>query len=53
MRSYEFADRCGCGSLPNTAVVAPREARNLGMERDLMQLVVVPQGVRTDGASPP
>jgi hypothetical protein len=39
---------------PNQAVVAPREARDLGRGRRPMKWVVVPQWVRTgDGASPP
>jgi hypothetical protein len=33
-------------------LVAPRKARNLGIERNLMKLVVVTQWVRTAGASP-
>jgi hypothetical protein len=38
---------------PNQALVAPREARDLGMGRSPMQWVVVTQWVRTgDGASP-
>jgi|SRR5215831_7924546 len=37
---------------PNLAVVAPREARNLGIERKLMKLVGVTQWVRTTCASP-
>ncbi len=37
---------------PNKGLVAPREARNLGIESNLMKWVVVPQWVRTAGASP-
>ena len=33
---------------PNPRMLAPRYARSLGIERDLMQGVVVPQWVRTE-----
>jgi len=35
---------------PNQALVAPREARNLGIGRKLMKLVVVSQWVRVSKA---
>ena len=38
---------------PNKALVAPREARNLGIQRVLMKRVVVPQWVRADTAQVP
>jgi hypothetical protein len=37
----------------NKPVVAPREARNLGIERGLMKLVTVTQWVRADTAQVP
>ena len=39
--------------LPDMTLVAPREARNLGIERGLMTLVVVTQWVRADTAQIP
>jgi hypothetical protein len=40
-------------ALPNHALVAPREARNLGMERKRMKWVVVSQWVRARKAPVP
>jgi hypothetical protein len=39
--------------MPNQALVAPRKARNLGIERGLMKPVTVTQGVRASAQVPP